>query len=69
MIKRKLTKWKVMATYNQSGSDYIVFVRKNIKTGMMYFKTKRVGSPFVCSYHFIVNLVDIQKTFDEMLAL
>jgi hypothetical protein len=69
MFRKNLTKWSVLITYNQSGSDYIVFFRKNKKTGMMYFKVKRVGYPFVCSYHFTKSMVDIQKQFDEMLLL
>lgn len=68
MFKNHLTKWEVLATYNQSGTDYIVFFRKNKKTGMMYFKTKKVGYPFVCSYSFTKNLVDIQTQFDAMLS-
>lgn len=70
MFRKNLTKWSVLVTYNQSGSDYIVFFCKNKKTGMMYFKTKKVGFPFVCSYSFARNsLVDIQKQFDEMLSV
>ncbi len=69
MFRKNLTKWSVLTTYNQSGSDYIVFFRKNKKTGMMYFKVKRVGYPFICSYHFTKSMVDIQKQFDEMLSL
>ena len=69
MFRKNLTKWSVLTTYNQSGSDYIVFFRKNKKTGMMYFKVKKVGYLFVCSYHFTKSLVDIQKQFDDMLSL
>ena len=69
MFRKNSTKWLVLATYNQSGHDYIVFVRKNKETGMMYFKTKKVGYFIECSYVFSGSLVNIQKQFDIMLSL
>ena len=42
MFKRKLTNWIVLGNYIFADVDYIVFVRRNRKNGMLYFKTKKV---------------------------
>ena len=36
----KKTKWIPLVAYNQSGNDYIVFVRKGLRSGMLYLKLK-----------------------------
>jgi len=43
MFKKKYTKWVPFGNYRWGGdNDYIVFARKNLKNGMIDFKTKRV---------------------------
>lgn len=42
-FKSKKTKWLPLGRYVHAGADYITFFRKNLKTGMMEFKTKRVN--------------------------
>jgi hypothetical protein len=64
----KKTKWQPLVTYNTSGTDYIVFVRKGLKSGMIYFKTKRNTPLGVCSYNFNATLFDIKKQFDNVLS-
>jgi hypothetical protein len=64
----KKTKWQVLVTYNEDGVDYIVFARKGIKSGMIYFKTKKVTPPFRYSYNFKSTLFDIKKGFDDVLS-
>lgn len=64
----KKTKWQVLVAYNQNGTDYIVFARKGLKSGMIYFKTKKVTPTFVCSYNFHSTLFDIKKGFDNVLS-
>jgi hypothetical protein len=64
----KKTKWVALVTYNQGGTDYIVFARKGLKSGMIYFKTKRVTPPFTCSYNFNSTLIDINVGFDDVLS-
>lgn len=61
MFKRKLTNWIVLGNYCFCDADYIVFVRKNIKNGMLYFKVKKVqgnhSSHPILGYKFIdVNI-------------
>lgn len=68
MFKNNLTKWHVLATYNQSGTDYVVFFRKNKKNGMIYFKTKRTAFSINCSYVFSgKSFVPIEETFNKMI--
>ena len=64
----KKTKWQVLVAYNQAGSDYIVFARKGLKSGMIYFKTTKVTPPFVCSYNFNPTLFDVKKGFSDILS-
>ena len=64
----KKTKWQVLITYNQDGTDYVIFVRKGLKSGMLYFKTKRVTPKFVCSYNLNSTLFDIKKGFNDVLS-
>ena len=64
----KKTKWQVLVAYNQGGIDYIVFARKGLKSGMIYFKTTNVTPPSVCSYNFNSTLFDIKKGFDDVLS-
>jgi len=63
----KKTKWLPLVAYNQSGTDYIVFVRKGIKSGMIYFRTKRITPTFSISYNFQKTLLDIKEQFDKIL--
>lgn len=64
----KKTKWIILIAYNQGGTDYIVFVSKGLKSGMIYFKTKSVTPKFLCSYNFNSTLFDIKKGFDDVLS-
>ena len=63
----KKTKWQPLVAYNASGTDYIVFARKGLKTGMIYFKTKRNTPLGVCSYNFNSSLFDIKIKFNDVL--
>ena len=66
----KKTKWVVLVCYNQGGTDFIVFARKGLKTGIIYFKTKRVTPLFDCSYNFDrVTLFNIKDGFDKLLNI
>lgn len=47
IFKKRLTKWIPLGSFDFSGVQYIVFVRKNIKTGMLKFKTKRINGKLV----------------------
>lgn len=64
----KKTKWQVLVAYNQGGFDYIVFARKGLKSGMIYFKTTKVTPLFAFSYNFNPTLFDIKKGFGDILS-
>lgn len=66
----KKTKWIVLTTYNEGAYDFIVFVRKDTKTGMLEFKTKRVTPAFKNSYNFNkCSVFDINESFRIILSL
>lgn len=63
----KKTKYIPLVAYNSDATDYIVFVRKGLKSGLLYFKTKRNTPLGVCSYNFDKSMFDIKKQFEEIL--
>lgn len=65
----KKSKWIPLVAYNTGGTDYIVFVRMGKRSGMIYFKTKRI-TPFMSdvSYNFSKELFDIKKQFEQILG-
>lgn len=63
----KKTKWIPLVAYNAGGTDFMILVRKGIKSGMLYFKIKNC-SPFAsCSYNFNKDMFDIRKQFETIL--
>lgn len=44
MFKKRYSKWYPLGYYTIVGGDYITFARKNLKTGMLHFKTKSVNT-------------------------
>ena len=66
MFKSNYTKWIPFGTYEYSYTNYIVFVRKNTKTGMMYFKTKTVQGSFNHGLIFRNDLIDVKKSWDAI---
>lgn len=63
----KKTKWQVIVTYNQNGNDYIVFAQKGLKSGMLYFKTKRITPIGSSSHNFHPSFFDVQKRLQEVI--
>ncbi len=63
----KKTKWVILATYNAGGNDYILFARRGLESGMVYFKTKKTTPEWSTSYNFETSLFDIKKTFNQIL--
>lgn len=68
MFFRKMTKWHVLTVYNQGGNDFIVLVRRNKKTGMLHFRTKKVTPLFWCSYNFNNMMFDVREGFKRVLS-
>ena len=44
------TKWIPIISYEYSGKSHVIFCRLNKKTGMMYFKDKKIHSKFTNCY-------------------
>lgn len=65
-VFEKKTNWLPLVAYNEAGNDYIVFARKG-KSGMLYFRIKKVTPHFACSYNFTTKLLDIKEQFDKIL--
>lgn len=68
MRKGKFTEWIPLANYSWSSqTDYIVFARRNLKTGMIQFKTKRVinwwANKSLCIPH---NLIDVKTQWNKL---
>ncbi len=64
----KYTKWKALGSWGFGGVQYLAFVRKNKKNGLMQFKTKRMhGKRFsgVCDNYFRAS-IDTQKVWDDI---
>lgn len=69
IFKRRYTNWIPFGNYRWAGDvDFIVFVRKNKRNGMLQFKTRRfiswhkLKSPFVPT-----NLIDVKEQFDKII--
>lgn len=58
-------KWIVLCTYNDQGTDRIVFVKKK-KNGMLCFRTKSITPKFTCSYNLKTSLFDIKEQFKKI---
>ena len=65
------TEWIPFGTYRYAYTDYIVFARKNLKTGMIYFKTKIATGAFtVYRDHYIpTDLIDTKAAWDKIISL
>ena len=63
MFKKKYTKWIPLGEYEFAGTQCLVMVRGNKKTGELYFKTKIVNkSPLFRASHPIGKLpIDVKE--------
>lgn len=69
MFKNKWTKWIPFGNYTWAGNTcYMVFVRKNLKNGMMEWKTKMIHSWWRSKEPFVPKLIDVQKAWEEILS-
>ena len=66
-FKKKLTKWIPLGNYNFSDDDYVVMARKNLKTGMLYFKIRKISGWMLYTSSILPNgLIDVQKAWNEL---
>ena len=74
MFRRKFTKWIPLGNYKWAGSkEMVCFVRKNLKTGMMEFKTKTMNTYPLFKYAhdglFIKDdIIDTKKAWEEIVS-
>lgn len=68
--KKKYTKWIPLGNFSHDSCDYMTFVRKNLITGMLGFKTKKVNgwlTDFSCVSRVLPNnLIDTKKAWGEI---
>ena len=66
-FKKQLTKWIPLGNYTFSDDDYIVMARKNVKTGMLYFKTINAhGSRCLTKSIFPIGLIDVNDAWQQL---
>lgn len=67
-MKNRYTKWMPLGNYSFDDVDRIVFVKKNLKTGIMKFKTLRVNGLFgSCVNRILPNdLIDTKESWKEI---
>lgn len=65
---RKYTKWIPFGAYSYGCREHMVFAKRNLKTGMIKFKTKRVNTGlFTNDKEFIpIEMIDTQKAWDKL---
>lgn len=72
LFNKNLTSWIPLGSMSFQQNDFIVFVRGNKKTGMLYFKTKKVNGAW---YQTLVDnilpnsLIDVTKQWNEIQAM
>jgi hypothetical protein len=65
----KYTQWTALGCFSHGGVDFIVLIRKNNRTGMLFFKTKRVNKTFFSMSSECVlpaGMINTQEVWDEL---
>lgn len=65
----KKTKWIPIGRWTWDGNEYVVMARRNLKTGMLYFKSVRVNNHLLgyCSPVLSIDLIDTKKAWEELI--
>jgi len=67
-MRRRYTRWMPLGHFTYSGTDYIVMVKKNLKTGMLKFKNisvnYRTGS--ACYPILPLGLINTKDAWEEI---
>ena len=70
MFKKRYTKWVALGSFSFTNYDYVTFIRKNLKNGLLQFKTKKVNGWFGvlgCTSNFMpTSLINTQKVWDDV---
>jgi len=71
MFNRNKTKWIQLGNYSFASSDYVVFARGDLKTGLIDFKVRKVQKWTFGMSHTILppDLIDVRKQWEEITRL
>jgi hypothetical protein len=63
----KKSKWIPLMAYEYSGNSYMILCSKNLKTGMLYFKCKKMNGFSSLSYRY--PKIDTDTQFEILMKL
>lgn len=66
IFKNNYSKWIPLSSYESSGNLYVIFVRKNFRTGMMSFRTKILNRPFTSVTNLLHGQIDIGEQWRKI---
>lgn len=64
MFRKRYTDWIPLGVNTFGDTHHVIMVRRNLKTGMMKFKSKRVQGFHHHKSFLPHNLIDVQKQWD-----
>lgn len=64
----KYTKWLPILIYDFSGNKFILQGRRNLKTGELCFKNKRLNTPFNLMQNMPQSVFDPKIQFEALLS-
>lgn len=67
LFTRKLTKWIPIIIYDFSGNKFLLLGRRNLKTGMLDFTSKRLHTRMTLNHNIPTNIFDAKTQFAELL--
>ena len=67
MLKKRFSKWIPIHIYNFSGDKFLLMGRMNLKSGMLYFKVKRLNRLSDTNHNMPVNIFDPREQFEKLL--
>lgn len=69
MAKKKYTKWRPLGNFTYDDTDYVVFVKKNLKNGLLKFKHRSVNKRPLNMNNSILptTLIDTAKAWEEVI--
>ena len=70
MFNKKVTKWIPLGKWAWDGNEYVVMARRNLKTGMLRFKSKRVNKHLLGYNHPVLptDIIDVRKAWEELVS-
>lgn len=66
--KKKHTKWIPLGINTHGYQHYLVMVRKNINTGELFFKSKKIQRQYYYGAFMPHDLVDVKKQWETVVS-